>query len=261
VQAWNACDRPHSRAEGKAEVTIGGQDVSGCVLAALAVGFLAIAPVHVAGEPAFFQGKQVRFYTMGSPGGGYDTYMRALIPHLEKKLGAKMLPTNEPGAGGLIAVNRTLHAPPDGLTILLVGGETLVTAQLYDAPGVNYDVRKLTWLGRVSSEAKVALLGPQCPYDTVFDLVKSDKPVTWAGSSKIDGNADFTAIMAYALGHRLQGDRRHESCDPKGGGGWTHRVRRIRRALRSEQWHAGRGRARAQAGRTIPGCADAVRGG
>ena len=48
---------------------------------------------------------------MGSPGGGYDTYMRALIPHLEKKLGARMLPTNEPGAGGLIAVNRTVNAP------------------------------------------------------------------------------------------------------------------------------------------------------
>ena len=189
---------PHSRAEGKIEVTIGRQEVLGCVLAALAVGFL--TPLHVAAEGAFFQGKQVRFYTMGSPGGGYDTYMRALIPHLEKKLSAKMLPTNEPGAGGLIAINRTLHAPPDGLTILLVGGETLVTAQLYDAPGVNYDVRKLTWLGRVSSEAKVALLGPQSPYDTVFDLVKSQRPVTWAGSSKIDGNADFTAIMAHALG-------------------------------------------------------------
>jgi tripartite-type tricarboxylate transporter receptor subunit TctC len=111
-----------------------------------------------------------------------------------------MLPTNEPGAGGLIAVNRTINAPADGLTILLVGGETLVTAQLYDAPGVNYDVRKLTWLARVSSEAKVALLGPKCPYNTVADMVKSDTPVTWAGSGKIDGNADFTAIMAYALG-------------------------------------------------------------
>ena len=99
-------------------MTIGRQNVSGYVLAALAVGLFATVPVRVAGEPAFFHGKQVRFYTMGSPGGGYDTYMRALIPHLEKKLDAKMLPTNEPGAGGLIAINHTLHAPPDGLTIL-----------------------------------------------------------------------------------------------------------------------------------------------
>ena len=172
------------------------------VSAALGASLLAVLPAPAVAElaAAFFQGKQVRFYTMGSPGGGYDTYMRALIPHLERKLGARMLPTNEPGAGGLIAVNRTVNAPPDGLTILLVGGETLVTAQLYDAPGVNYDVRKLAWLARVSSEAKVALLGPKSPYASVADLVKSVTPVTWAGSSKIDGNTDFTAIMAHALG-------------------------------------------------------------
>ena len=181
---------------------IGREKLRGFVSAALGASLLAAAPAGAEAETAaaFFQGKQVRFYTMGSPGGGYDTYMRALIPHLEKKLGARMLPTNEPGAGGLIAVNRTVNAPADGLTVLLVGGETLVTAQLYDAPGVNYDVRKLTWLARVSSEAKVALLGPKSPYASVADLVKSVTPVTWAGSSKIDGNTDFTAIMAHALG-------------------------------------------------------------
>jgi tripartite-type tricarboxylate transporter receptor subunit TctC len=172
------------------------------VVAALGAAVLAAVPARAADETAadFFRGKQVRFYTMGSPGGGYDTYMRALIPHLENRLGARMLPTNEPGAGGLIAVQRTVNASADGLTILLVGGETLVTAQLYDAPGVNYDVRKLTWLARVSSEAKVALLGPRSPYNSVADMARSDTPVTWAGSGKIDGNADFTAIMAYALG-------------------------------------------------------------
>jgi tripartite-type tricarboxylate transporter receptor subunit TctC len=171
-------------------------------LAIVVAALTAATPVRAADESAqaFFQGKQVRFYTMGSPGGGYDTYMRALVPHLERKLGVRMLPTNEPGAGGLIAVNRTVNAPPDGLTILLVGGETLVTAQLYDAPGVNYDVRKLTWLARLSSESKVALIGPKSPYVRVADLMKSDKIVTWAGSSKIDGNSDFTAVMAYALG-------------------------------------------------------------
>ncbi len=172
------------------------------VFAVLAVGLLTVMPLRAAAETAaeFYQGKQVRFYTMGSPGGGYDTYMRALVPHLEKKLGAKMLPTNEPGAGGLMAMNRLVNAPPDGLSILLVGGETLVTAQLYEAPGVNYDVRKQTWLARLSSEDKVVLLGPKSPYHSVADMVKSQRPVIWAGSGKIDGNADFSAIVNYALG-------------------------------------------------------------
>jgi hypothetical protein len=58
-----------------------------CRLAILvALGAIAAGqvPARAADETAraFFQGKQIRFYTMGSPGGGYDTYMRALIPHL-----------------------------------------------------------------------------------------------------------------------------------------------------------------------------------
>lgn len=172
------------------------------VLTALGAMLAAAMPTNAADDAAlaFFQGKQMRFNCMGSPGGGYDTYMRLLLPHLEKRLGAKMLPTNEPGAGGLIAMNRTINATPDGLTILLIGGETLVTAQLYESPGVNYDVRKLTWLARLSSEAKVVLIGPPSPYHTVADLMKSEKPVIWAGSGKIDGNSDFTAILNYALG-------------------------------------------------------------
>jgi tripartite-type tricarboxylate transporter receptor subunit TctC len=180
--------------------------MSGCirkiVLALAALGLLAASPARAADEAAhdFYQGKQMRFYTMGSPGGGYDAYMRALGPFLEKKLGAKMLPTNEPGAGGLIAMNRTLHAPPDGLTIALIGGETLVTAQLYESPGVNYDVRRQTWLARVSSEAKVALVGSKSPHRSVANMMQSVQPVIWVGSGKIDGNADFSALMNHALG-------------------------------------------------------------
>src|SRR4029077_11951897 len=146
------------------------------ILFALSVLCLLASLAHAAAHD-FYQGKQIRFYTMGSPGGGYDAYMRALGPFLEKKLGAKMLPTNEPGAGGLIAMNRTINAPPDGLTVALIGGETLVTAQLYESPGVNYDVRRQTWLARVSSEAKVALVGAKSPHHSVADAMKNVQPV------------------------------------------------------------------------------------
>src|SRR6185295_7441997 len=180
--------------------------MSGCirktVLAAAALGALATSPVRAAEDAAhdFYQGRQIRFYTKGSPGGGYDAYMRALGPFLERKLGAKIVPTNEPGAGGLIAMNRTLNAPPDGLTVALIGGETLVTAQLYESPGVNYDVRMQTWLARVSSEAKVALLGPKSSHHSVADAMRSDQPIIWVGSGKIDGNADFSALLNHVLG-------------------------------------------------------------
>src|SRR5436853_30590 len=110
-----------SRASG---MSLGRRMTSAPISSALGVLLWAALPGDAGAQPAsvFFQGKQVRFYTMGSPGGGYDAYMRALIPYLESRLGAKMLPSNESGAGGLIAMNRLINAPPDGLTILLVGG-------------------------------------------------------------------------------------------------------------------------------------------
>ena len=110
-----------------------------------------------------------------------------------------MIPTNEAAAGGMIAMNRTLNATPDGLTLLLTGGEGLVTAQLYGLSGVNYDVRKQVWLARVSGEDKVAVVGPPSPLRALLDMQKPDKTTVWAGSGKADNNSDFSAITCYAL--------------------------------------------------------------
>ena len=151
-------------------------------------------------DAAFYQGKQGRLFTMGSPGGGYDTYTRTVSAFLEKRIGVKLIPTNETAAGGMIAMNRMINAPPDGLTVLLTGGEGLVTAQLYGLSGVNYDVRKQIFLARVSGEDKVAVVGPQSPYKSVADMQTLDRQALWAGSGKADNNTDFSAIMCFALG-------------------------------------------------------------
>jgi tripartite-type tricarboxylate transporter receptor subunit TctC len=171
------------------------------VLAVVAIaGATAIASTFAHADATFYQGKQGRLFTMGSPGGGYDTYTRTVSAFLEKRIGARLIPTNEPAAGGMIAMNRTINAAPDGLTLLLTGGEGLVTAQLYGLSGVNYDVRKQIFLARVSGEDKVAVVGPQSPYKSAADLTTLDRQALWAGSGKADNNSDFTAIMCYALG-------------------------------------------------------------
>ena len=175
-----------------------------CCLTAVAGTVLLVAVTASATAQDFFAGKHVRFFTMGSPGGGYDAYMRTLIPPLEKRLGAKLIPINESGAGGLVAMNRVVTAPADGLTIVLIGGESLVTAQLYGLPGVNYDVRKLEWIARVSAEDKVVLSAQGSPFGTVPDMVKSPRPVVWGGTGKADGNSDFSAILAHATGMKAK---------------------------------------------------------
>lgn len=152
------------------------------------------------GAAEFYKGKQIKFYTMGGPGGGFDVYMRTMIPYLEKRIDAKFLPLNESAAGGLVAMNRTVQSPPDGLTILLTMGEAAIAGQLYGVSGARYDVSKVEWLARVSSAPKVILFGPKTPYSTFADVLKSDRAIIFGGSGKTDGNTDFAAIVAHSLG-------------------------------------------------------------
>jgi tripartite-type tricarboxylate transporter receptor subunit TctC len=168
-------------------------------LLVIAAAFCGIAMSDAVAESNFYQGKQGRLFTMGSPGGGYDAYTRIVSTFLEKRIGAKLLPSNEPAAGGLVAMNRMINAAPDGLTLLLTGGEAIVTAQLYGLPGVNYDVRKQVFLARVSGEDKVAVVGKPSPIKSIADLAKLDRQALWAGSGKADNNSDISAIMCYAL--------------------------------------------------------------
>ena len=168
------------------------------------LGVLGSAGARADDAAAFYQGKQLQFYTMGSPGGGYDAYTRALSGRLEKALGARVITVNEPAAGGLVAMNRLLAARPDGLSLLLIGGEALSLAVLMGEPGVNFDLLKQTWIARVSAENKVVLIGPKAPYQTAAELISSPRPVVWAGSGKTDGNSDFQALFAYATGMKAK---------------------------------------------------------
>jgi tripartite-type tricarboxylate transporter receptor subunit TctC len=172
--------------------------------ALVGAGVGAVAATPAASDAAFYQGKQGRIFTMGSPGGGYDTYTRTVSAFLEKRIGAKLVVTNEVAAGGMIAMNRLINAAPDGLTLLLTGGEGLVTAQLYGLSGVHYDVRKQLFLGRVAGEDKVAVVGGPSPIRTVDDLKKLDRQALWAGSGKADNNSDFTAVMCHGLGAKCK---------------------------------------------------------
>lgn len=171
---------------------------------AIAAAVTGLVAGQAAADPAFYQGKQGRLFTMGSPGGGYDAYTRTVSAFLEKRIGARLIPTNETAAGGMIAMNRMVNAPPDGLTLLLTGGEAIVTAQLYGLSGVHYDVRKQIFLARVSGEDKVAVVGGPSPIHTVDDLKKLDRQALWAGSGKADNNSDFSAIMCHGLGAKCK---------------------------------------------------------
>src|SRR4029078_13626618 len=76
-------------------------------------------------EKAFYAGKTVRMVVGSGTGGGYDVFSRMIAPYLAKTLGATVIVENQPGAGGLLALNRLFTATPDGLHISLSTSDTV----------------------------------------------------------------------------------------------------------------------------------------
>jgi tripartite-type tricarboxylate transporter receptor subunit TctC len=71
------------------------------------------------------------------PGGVVDVFARLIGQWLSERLGQQFIIENRAGAGGNLAVEAVLKAPPDGYTLLMVGSNNAWNVTLYDK--LNFD--------------------------------------------------------------------------------------------------------------------------
>src|SRR5919109_2282728 len=100
------------------------QVLSACVrrvAVAAAIGLPAHSPV--AAED-FFAGKTITMSTYAAPGGGQDTYLRLFARHFAKHIPGRpnIVVTNQPGAGGLLALNHAGKVAGGEGNLFLPGG-------------------------------------------------------------------------------------------------------------------------------------------
>jgi tripartite-type tricarboxylate transporter receptor subunit TctC len=129
-------------------------------------------------EAAFYRGKTVTIIVGFGPGGGYDTYARLIAPYLSRSLGTTVVVQNQPGAGGIAALDSLYAAPPDGLQIMHLNGAAAALSQLVGLPGVRYDLAKVSHLGTVSTSPFVWLVAPDSPIKTPQEAVNSHKQIS-----------------------------------------------------------------------------------
>lgn len=120
------------------------------------------------------EGKTMTLVVPYSPGGGYDVYARMIAPALERAIGSTVVVQNQPGAGGLLAINGIVNAEPDGTTIALANGTGLASSILGGAEGATFDFDDLSYIGRVGAEDSLLLTTVEGPYDTWDDVVESE---------------------------------------------------------------------------------------
>src|SRR5262245_16844271 len=79
-----------------------------------------------------FPARPVRLVVGFPPGGPADILARLISPFLSERLGQQFVIENRPGAGGNVATEAVVRAPPDGTTLLIVTTANSINATLYE---------------------------------------------------------------------------------------------------------------------------------
>jgi tripartite-type tricarboxylate transporter receptor subunit TctC len=145
------------------------------------------------------QGQTIRWIVPSTPGGGYDVYARLIEPSLEQATGAEVTVENRPGAAGLIAFRTVLRARPDGLTLGIVNGSSLLIRDLIGSDEFPV-IEDFTVLGRVAAGAPVLFTGADSSIRTADQWLTSDPSVPLVFAAGSVGSTSWTwAIIARQL--------------------------------------------------------------
>ena len=109
------------------------------------------APGHADDVADFYRGKRLSLVIGYGPGGGYDLYARMLGRFIGEHIPGKptVVPQNMPGAGSRGAANWLANVAPRDGTVIATLSQTTPTDQMLGQPGIQFDVRKLNWIGNL----------------------------------------------------------------------------------------------------------------
>lgn len=114
--------------------------------------------------------KPVRLVVPFAAGGALDVIARSITPKMSENLGQQILVDNRGGAGTTIGTEIVAKSPPDGYTLLMVGGSHVTNpAMVRKLP---YDsVRDFASISIVAEVPSALLVHPSLPVRNVKELI------------------------------------------------------------------------------------------
>jgi tripartite-type tricarboxylate transporter receptor subunit TctC len=129
----------------------------------------AVMPAPVARAQSW-PSRPVRIVSGYPPGGINDTYARLIGLWLSERLGQSFVVENRTGAGGNLAAEMVVRAPPDGYTLLLATSGDAWNATLYDNLKFNF-ARDTVPVAAMSRGMGVLVVHPSFPVHSVAELI------------------------------------------------------------------------------------------
>ena len=176
------------------------------LIGSLLLGFGCDAHARLA--PAF-KGKTVTVYIAFGIGGGYDQYARLFARHVGRHIPGNptVVPSNMPGANGLVAANYLYNTAPKDGTALGFLYQTIAQDQVLLQSNVHYDATRFNWIGRITSTAEILYTWHRVPVQRAEDLANRETVLGIAGPAI----ATYARLLNSSIGARFKMVRGYKS--------------------------------------------------
>jgi tripartite-type tricarboxylate transporter receptor subunit TctC len=162
----------------------------------------ALVPEHLLAAPAApsdaakdYPNKPVRFIVLAVAGAGTDTTARTIALKLSEKWGKQVVVDNRTGATGVIGLELTANALPDGYTICMISASHAVNSATNSK--LPYDLTKdLQAISQATTLFYVVYHSPSVPVKSVKELIAYAK----ANPGKLNFGSSGTGSLQHFAG-------------------------------------------------------------
>jgi len=141
-------------------------------IAAIVVAML--TSLGLASAQTEFPTKPVHIFVPYAAGGGVDILARTLGDVVSRQWGQTVVVENRPGAGGVVASQALIQAPPDGYALIVVASGHATNPFLY--PKIPYDTfRDFTPISLLASSPNILLVRADSPFKNLSDVIAEAK--------------------------------------------------------------------------------------
>jgi tripartite-type tricarboxylate transporter receptor subunit TctC len=152
----------------------------------------------------FYRGKTVSIEVGSDSGGGYDINARTLARHMARHIpgNPNIIVQDKPGASSMVAANYVYGVAPQDGTVIAAVQRPIPFQQLLGDTGINYDPRRIQWLGSTSNELGVVVVWYTAPQQSAQDLFTMETVVGGNGAST--DTELFARAFNYVIGTKFR---------------------------------------------------------
>jgi tripartite-type tricarboxylate transporter receptor subunit TctC len=161
----------------------------------VAAGTAALPAISAVAMAQTYPARPVRLMVGFAAGQAIDILARLVGQWLSDRLGQQFIIENRPGAGGNIATEAVVRAPPDGYTLLVVGANNAINATLYENLSFNL-IRDIAPVAGIYRVPQVMEVNPAFPAKSVPEFIAYAK----ANPGKINFASAGNGSVAHVTG-------------------------------------------------------------